>query len=149
MKTKNKYSLPVSKKDVEKVKYDSPAHIGKLKHSVDYLLPEGKEVYAAQDGKVVFVKQDSNKGGADKKYWNEGNYITIKHSNGEYSLYEHLKYKGAKVKVGNNVKKGQLIAYSGNTGYTFAPHLHFQVFRFTRPNKDEDFETLKIVWEKN
>jgi len=148
MKTKNKYSLPVRKEEIEQIKYNSPAHKNKLKYAVDYLLPEGSEVYASQNGEVVFVKQDSNKGGPNKNYFYDGNYITIKHQNGEYSLYEHLKYKGAKVKVGDKVKKGQLIGNSGNTGYTFTPHLHFQVFKFTGPNKDEDFETLEIVWNK-
>ena len=144
MKTKNKYILPVKQEDIDEIKYDSPAHVGKLKNSVDYLLPEGKEVYAAQNGKVVFVKQNSKKGGSDEKFWNDGNYITIKHENEEYSLYEHLQHQGAEVKVGDKVKKGQIIGYSGNTGYTFAPHLHFQIFKFTGPNKEKDFETLKI-----
>ncbi len=147
MKSKNKYSLPIGKKDIKQTRYDSPAHTGKLKYAVDYLLSEGKEIYATQKGEVVFVKQNSKIGGPDKKFWNDGNYITIKHDNKEFSLYEHLKFNGAKVKVGDKVKKGQLIGYSGNTGYTFAPHLHFQVFIFTGPNKEKDFETLEIVWE--
>lgn len=149
MKSKNKYSLPIGKKDNKQTRTDSPAHVGKLKHAVDFTCDEGTEILAAQDGEVVWVKQDSKIGGPDKKYWYDGNRIVIKHNNKEYSGYEHLKYKGAKVKVGDKVKKGQIIGYSGNTGYTFGPHLHFEVFRFTGPDKENDFETLKIVWEKN
>ena len=148
MKSKNNYAVPVKEEDVEKVRYDSPAHTGKLKYAVDYMCKENTELLAARDGEVVWVKEDSKVGGPDKKYWNEGNRVVIKHENGEYSAYEHLKYKGAKVKVGDKVKKGQLIGYSGNTGYTFGPHLHFEVFRFTGPNKDEDFETLEINFNK-
>jgi murein DD-endopeptidase MepM/ murein hydrolase activator NlpD len=144
METKNKYALPVKEKDIEQTRYDSPAHTGKLKYSVDYMCKENTKLLAAQDGEVVWIKENSKKGGPDKKYWNDGNRVVIKHENGEYSAYEHLRYKGAKVKVGDKVKKGQLIGYSGNTGYTFGPHLHFEVFKFTGPNKEEDFETLKI-----
>jgi len=148
MKSKNNYLVPVKEENIEQVKYDSPAHTGKLENAIDYTCKENTELLAAQDGEVVWVKEDSKVGGPDKKYWNEGNRIVIKHENGEYSAYEHLKYKGAKVKVGEKVKQGQLIGYSGNTGYTFGPHLHFEVFRFTGPNKEEDFETLKVNFNK-
>lgn len=148
MKSKNKYVLPVKKKDIIKTRYDSPAHKGKWKYAVDYECEEGTELFASQDGEVVFVKQDSKVGGPDKKYWYDGNRVVIKHKNGEHSGYEHLKFHGAKVKVGDKVKKGQLIGYSGNTGYTFGPHLHFEIFRFTGPDKDKDFETLEVNFDK-
>lgn len=148
MKTTNKYSHPLKEEDIDEIIYDAPAHKGKLKNSVDYKCKIGSELKAPLDGEVVFIKQDSNIGGPDKKYWNKGNYITIKHKNGEYSLCEHLKCNGATVKVGDKVKKGQLIGYSGNTGYTLGPHTHFQVFKFTGPNKNEDFETLKVKFDK-
>jgi murein DD-endopeptidase MepM/ murein hydrolase activator NlpD len=148
MESKNNYTVPVKEKDIEQVKYDSPTHTGKLEYAIDYTCKEDTELLAAQDGEVVWIKEDSKVGGPDKKYWNEGNRIVIKHENGEYSAYEHLKYKGAKVKVGDKVKQRQLIGYSGNTGYTFGPHLHFEVFRFTGPNKEEDFETLKVNFNK-
>lgn len=147
MKTKNKYLVPVRKEDIQEVKVESPAHTGKLKYSIDYICKENTPLLATQSGEVVWVKQDSKIGGDDKKYWYDGNRIVIKHENEEYSAYEHLRYGGAKVNVGDKVKKGQVIGYSGNTGYTKGPHLHFEVFRFTGSNKDKDFETLKIVWE--
>ena len=55
------------------------------------------------------------------------NYVNIRHSDGTLGNYYHLKQGGSAVKIGDKVKKGQLIAYSGNTGYTTAPHLHFSV----------------------
>ncbi|MFA5953832.1 MAG: M23 family metallopeptidase [Candidatus Pacearchaeota archaeon] len=148
MKSKNKYSLPLKKKDIKEIPNYSPAHVGKLKHSVDFTCKKGTKLFSAQDGKVVWIKNDSKIGGPNKKYWNDGNRIVIGHKNKEYSAYEHLKYKGNTVKVGDKINKGQLIGYSGNTGYTFGPHLHFEVFRFTGPDKEKDFETLEVNWEK-
>ncbi|MGA2130463.1 MAG: M23 family metallopeptidase [Candidatus Pacearchaeota archaeon] len=149
MKSKNQYSFPIKKKDVSKIlSKEPPAHTGKLENAVDFLCKEGTPVFAALDGEVVWVKNNSNIGGPDKKYWNDGNRIVIRHINEEFTGYEHLKYKGVLVKVGERVKRGQLIGYSGNTGFTFAPHLHFEVFHFTGPNKEEDFETLKVRFIK-
>lgn len=108
---------------------EGSAHTGSLKHSIDWPCPEGTEIRAAHAGVVVFVYDDSNEGGEkDEKYWYSGNRIVIEHENGEYSAYEHLRYQGAVVKVSEQVSRGQLIGYSGNTGYSDGPHLHFEVF---------------------
>jgi len=149
MKTKNKYFYPLGLSSKIKVTNKSPAHVGKLKHAVDFTCDEGTPIHAALGGEVVFVRDNSNVGGPDKKYWYKGNRIVIRHVNEEYSAYEHLRYRGAKVKVGNQVKTGQVIGYSGNTGYTFGPHLHFEVFRFTGPDKDEDYETLEVKFQEH
>ena len=133
MKCKNTYKLPVNIKDIIKVK---KKHEERLKYAIDFLIPVGTPIYASYSGKVVWLKNNSNVGGKNKKkYWNLGNRIVIKHKNGEYTAYEHLKYKGAIVKVGQRVRKGQVIGYSGNTGWTHGPHLHFEVFN--NPSKDE------------
>src|SRR5262249_2051532 len=55
-----------------------------------------------------------------------GKFITIKHPNGLTTLYGHL--SKVLVTAGQSVKRGQLIAYSGNTGDVTGPHLHFTVF---------------------
>lgn len=60
------------------------------------------------------------------------NYVTLRHSNGEWSQYVHLKYRGSLVKLGEKVRQGQPIALSGNTGFSAAPHLHFHVFKFNK-----------------
>lgn len=149
MNCKNKYSLPLKKKDI--VKYlgeDILSHGGNLKHSVDFIVPEGTPIYAAYGGEVVYVKQDSKVGAPKKRYWNQGNRIVIKHKNGEYSAYEHLKYRGAKVKANQLVKKGDFIGYSGNTGFSYKPHLHFEVFNKPTPDESEG-ETLKINFHKD
>jgi len=144
---KNKYYLPINKKDTLKIHSDSPAHTGLLKYSIDFECKINTPVCASATGVVVWLREDSRVGGPDKKYWFKGNRIVIKHKNNEYSAYEHLKYKGVLVKLGENIIKGQLIGYSGNTGYSFGPHLHFEVFN--KPSTDQsDGETLRVRFEQ-
>ncbi len=147
MRCKNRYVFPVPEKYNKPYK-SSDAHKGKLKHAVDFIVPEGKPIYAALGGRVVYVKQNSNVGGNHRKYWFKGNRIVIKHKNDEYSAYEHLKYKGSKVKVRQVVRKKQVIGFSGNTGYSAGPHLHFEFFRLTGPDKEKDFQTLQVAFNK-
>ena len=99
---------------------------------------------AAADGIVVFVNDSSNIGGSNPIYWNHTNFIVIEHSNGEYSRYDHLSYNSSKVRAGQNVKAGDVIAQVGMTGYTYLPHLHFQVFVVTGINIWTDFDTLEV-----
>ncbi len=56
-----------------------------------------------------------------------GNFIGIRHSDGKYSYHLHLKQNGVKVKAGDNVTEGQIIAESDNTGSSVAEHLHFDL----------------------
>jgi murein DD-endopeptidase MepM/ murein hydrolase activator NlpD len=72
------------------------------------------------------------------------NFITIMHSNSEYTRYDHLAYHSSKVKYGQYVSAGEEIGKVGMTGYTYAPHLHFQVFVFTGSNVWTDFDTVEI-----
>ena len=139
--SKFSYILPVPKEKIKRIVSSSVTHIGNLCNAIDFLVPEGTDVYAAADGKVTAVKDDSDIGGPDPEYWYKGNYSVIKH-NGESTAYEHFRYKGIVVKVGNVVKQGQLIGYSGNTGYSRGPHLHFEVMEFFGPG-EEDYLTLK------
>lgn len=135
--------------DFERIdRISSPAHVGKLKHSIDFLCNEGDPIRASLEGQVISVKDDSNVGGNDKKYWDDGNRIEIIHTNGEYSAYEHLRYKGSKVRVGEQIETGQLVGHAGSTGYTFifGPHLHFEVFRLVGQG-EEDYETLEVKFE--
>ena len=135
-KAKNKYKLPLKKKDVIGLDTNH-LYLRKLSHALDFLCRIGTQIFAAQSGKIVWIKDNSKVGGTDrKKYLELGNRIVIKHRFNEYTAYEHLKYKGVAVKIGQKVKKGQLIGYSGNTGWsTIGPHLHFEVF--INPSKDE------------
>ncbi|MCS0639686.1 M23 family metallopeptidase [Streptomyces sp. LP05-1] len=91
------------------------------KHSgQDFAVPVGTPVKAAFNGTVV--KAGPNGGGDGPAY---GNAIVVKHANGKYSQYAHLSQ--INVRIGQQVKTGQLIAKSGNTGNSSGPHLHFEV----------------------
>ena len=93
---------------------------------------------------MTFVKDDSNTGGSNPIYWSHTNFIVIMHSNGEYSRYDHLRYNSSRVKAGQRVRAGEEIARVGMTGYTYLPHLHFQVFVATGMNMWTDFDTLEV-----
>ena len=88
-------------------------------------LESDNQVLAHSEGIVTWVqtgqKKDLNAKG-NKKY---GNAIKIKHNNGMYTLYAHL--KTIKVKKGDKVKKAQVIGIIGSTGVAYGRHLHFEV----------------------
>ena len=147
--TQNEYIFPIEVTNKVKVSYtDSPAHKGRLKYAVDFITPIGTPIIASADGIVVDVKQDSDKGGRDSSYDSYGNYIEIEHTNKEYSIYEHIKKGGSLVKQGDKVKVGQIIGYSGDTGWIahLGPHLHFDVHKYVGDGP-EDYETIKIKWK--
>lgn len=124
---------------------DKRTHIKNVQNAVDVHVPLDTEVFAALDGEVTTIKDDGKFGGPDKKFWNDGNYVVIKHANGEFTNYHHLKFKGVVVKVQDKVKAGQLIAYTGYTGFLKYPHLHFEVFVWPSPTaKPEERETIKV-----
>ena len=104
------------------------SHKGNSKYAVDFKMKIGTKIHASRDGIVVNIKNNGSKHGS-KKYIREANYITIKHKDGTYAKYAHLKKGGVAVKVGQKIRRGQFIGYSGNTGYTKGPHLHFLVFK--------------------
>jgi murein DD-endopeptidase MepM/ murein hydrolase activator NlpD len=141
----NTYRLPVPKDSLKRIdRTSSPAHRGKLRHAIDFIVPEGTTVVAAANGTVIFVKDDSNIGGPDPIYWGYTNFIAIMHPNGEYTRYDHLAFASSKVSVGQIVSAGQEIGSVGTTGFTYIPHLHFQVFIFTGNNIWTDFDTMKV-----
>jgi murein DD-endopeptidase MepM/ murein hydrolase activator NlpD len=141
----NRYKLPVPKKLLQRIdRTSSPAHMGKLRNSIDFIVDEETPVLAAGDGIVIFVKDDSNIGGPNPVYWIHTNFIVIMHSNGEYSRYDHLSYNSSKVIVGQRIRAGEEIARVGMTGFTYLPHLHFQVFVITGINMWTDFNTVEV-----
>jgi murein DD-endopeptidase MepM/ murein hydrolase activator NlpD len=146
MNSINGYLLPVSKDKLQRIdRTSSPAHVGKLRNAIDFIVAENTPVVAAADGIVTFVKDDSNIGGPSIEYWHDSNFIVIQHPNGEYSRYDHLAHRSAVVRTGQYIKRGQVIARVGMTGFTYLPHLHFQVFVFTGNNILTDFDTLSVT----
>ena len=98
------------------------------KYAVDFSMPEGSEVHAARAGVVMSLENDFFKGGVDKQaYKARANSIRILHDDGTMAVYAHLQVERAQVYEGMQVKAGQLIAYSGSTGFSTGPHLHFSV----------------------
>ncbi|AFA40984.1 putative peptidase [Wigglesworthia glossinidia endosymbiont of Glossina morsitans morsitans (Yale colony)] len=83
---------------------------------VDFAVPIGTPVLAVGDGLVIFKKHDPF----------AGNYIVIKHGRQYITRYMHL--KKIFVKIGEKVRKGDKIGFSGNTGRSTGPHLHFEVW---------------------
>jgi murein DD-endopeptidase MepM/ murein hydrolase activator NlpD len=101
----------------------------KERAALDFKMKQGTKICAARDGVVVRIKEDSDRGGMNKKYRSDGNNIVIQHPDGSRAGYWHLQKDGALVNAGDTVKQGQVIALSGKTGYASMPHLHFLVWR--------------------
>lgn len=122
------YSLPFAKGS----KYLLiQAYNSKMSHrnelSLDFKMKKGRKICAARGGVVITVKEDSDAGGLKDEYLSQGNHIIIKHDDGSTAMYWHLQKNGVIINEGDIIIQGQHIGYSGNTGYTAFPHLHFQV----------------------
>ncbi len=104
------------------------SHFDDLIESVDIKMPEGTDITAMRDGTVIYIKQDSNENGTDPSFKGKSNYIWVLHDDGTIATYVHLRQNGSAVKVGDKIKAGDLVCYSGNTGFSTTPHLHYQVF---------------------
>lgn len=105
------------------------SHKGTSEFSLDFALEIGTAIHAARAGLVVETKSDSNTGGPSPNYNDYANYIIIAHDDGTYATYAHLKQGGVMVRSGQKVNQGDPIGYSGNTGFSRGPHLHFEVSR--------------------
>lgn len=160
-----------------------PAYRGSLYQYIFFGMPLkeyycwGKDVYAPCDGIVIkvaddYVEQsrtnlwkDMSKAVRNAHYFDPkkddeqsvaGNYIIIKYDDNVYAALCHLQTGSIKVSVGQLIKKGEVIARVGNSGNSFAPHLHFQLMDssdITTANgllcAFEEYELFKNgVWEK-
>lgn len=115
------------------------SHFGDFEYAVDWNMPIGTPVLAAREGVVVGVKDIYEEGGPSREYENLCNYIMIKHADGTIGEYDHLSAYSAKVKVGDKVRAGDLLALSGNSGFTTGPHLHFFVYKALDGGHRESF----------
>lgn len=120
------------------------------------------EILAYEDGIVTSLQKTGSQYGT-------GCYVRLKHNNGLYTLYYHLKSKSICVNVGDKVKKGQKLGIIGTTGRSTGIHLHFQIDKGTSKasinpydylfndksfinNTDDlskytDKELVKMVWQ--
>ncbi|CAA7194917.1 M23 family metallopeptidase [Chryseobacterium potabilaquae] len=97
---------------------------------LDIAVPYGSDVRAAAAGKIIFSGQ---KGGY-------GNCVIVSHGNGLATLYGHL--SELVVQANDEVKVGQVIAKSGNSGRSTGPHLHYEVHKNNTPINPKLFMNL-------
>lgn len=108
----------------------------KLHTGVDLRASTGTKVYAANKGTVTTSGYSSA--------W--GNYIIISHGGGITTLYAHLSKRS--VSKDDKVKQGDIIGYSGNTGYSTAPHLHFEISKNgSTYNPLNEFKDFKVTYK--
>ncbi|WP_100657902.1 M23 family metallopeptidase [Alteromonas flava] len=115
------------------------SHTGASRYAVDFAVPVGTPIHAARDGIVIDTEASHTRGGSSRRYARYANYIVILHNDGTTGEYHHLQHRGVEVNRGDRVSAGQLIGYSGNTGFSSLPHLHFAVYR---PLSHGNYESL-------
>jgi murein DD-endopeptidase MepM/ murein hydrolase activator NlpD len=99
-----------------------PKPNGVQNDGINLAVPEGTPVKAADDGVVAYA------GNELKGY---GNLVLVRHSNGFVTAYAHA--SEIMVKRGDTVKRGQVIAKSGQTGSVTSPQLHFEIRKGATP----------------
>jgi murein DD-endopeptidase MepM/ murein hydrolase activator NlpD len=95
--------------------------VRKFHYGMDFTAPVGTPVYATGDGKVLEVS------GSKRSRVGFGLVVKIDHGYGYETVYAHL--NAFNVRQGQEVKRGDVIGYVGNTGGSTAPHLHYEVHR--------------------
>jgi murein DD-endopeptidase MepM/ murein hydrolase activator NlpD len=99
------------------VRYHPLLNTRKLHSGVDWATPIGTPIAAAGNG---VIEEAGHKG----QY---GNYIRIRHANGYQTAYAHLSRLAPGAAPGVRVRQNQIIGYSGNSGFSTGPHLHYEV----------------------
>ncbi len=128
-----KYTKPIPK-DV-KTEIGKPTRIyahenyPESKYAIDFIVDIGTSVLAARDGKVSKIKSDSDKWGLNPELVKEVNFVAIDHRDGTYAEYLHLGKDKVVVSVGQDIKVGDVLGYTGLSGCMDVPHLHFNVFK--------------------
>lgn len=145
--TQYRYELPVSKGRSFKILQGQEGSFSHdrlyNKYAVDFAMPVGDTVYAARNGIVGYLYEESSYGGNNEAYMPYSNSIMILHEDGTVAQYSHLKQYGALVAIGDQISVGQPIGLSGNTGYVSGDHLHFNVFQPTKTEPVSIFISFK------
>jgi murein DD-endopeptidase MepM/ murein hydrolase activator NlpD len=129
--------------------YGTLSHQQLGKAAVDFSISVGGKVLASRSGEVVSVITNNTKR-CDNTSICPNNEIVIKHNDGTYARYVHLKYdENPLVQVGQYVERGKLIAYSGNVGNSAVPHLHFEVYYFDENNTQKFLITRFVDVKSN
>lgn len=114
-------------------------HRGRMEYAYDLAVSIGTPIYAMRAGKVIALRDKYPDTGGGKENAARFNFIWIEHDDGYRSVYVHLQ-QGFKSKVnlkaGDHIEAGQLIGYSGNSGWSSGPHLHVEV---QKPSRKKSF----------
>ncbi len=122
------YGLPYDKSHKVSQGFNgNTSHKGTSQYAIDFAMPIGTPVLASRAGKVVEIVQSHNKHGMGLDMRSFANYVIIEHADKTLGRYFHLKQNSVKVKLGTEVKAGEVLALSGDTGRTSGAHLHFVV----------------------
>lgn len=116
--------FPVRQEDLSKSIFTSPFGLrgGGIHRGIDISMPVGTPLIAPLDGRVVYNR--INSGGVTQGY---GYYLALYHEDKKlYTLYGHLR-ELPRIKVGDMVKAGEVVAHSGATGDATGPHLHYEI----------------------
>jgi len=111
------------------------SHTGSSLWAIDFLVPDGTKIIAAAGGIIEAAVDSHSEWGPTDKSAKALNYVTLRHDFGgqiEYSQYGHLELNSFTkygLKIGDFVKRGQLIGVVGKNGWTDRDHLHFMVFK--------------------
>lgn len=111
-------------------------HQGRMEYAYDLAVPIGTPVYAMRSGEVLAMETKYPDSGGSRSRGEKTNYVLIQHPGGYRSAYVHLQQRSSQVTPGTWVKQGQLIAFSGNSGWTSGPHLHVEV---QKPSPSQNF----------
>jgi murein DD-endopeptidase MepM/ murein hydrolase activator NlpD len=93
-------------------------------HAIDIVMPEGTPIVAARAGIIIEIHEAS---ATNADLAGRGNYVRLFHSDGTWADYAHLSRTAPDIAVNQQVEEGALIGFSGNTGKSSGPHLHFHV----------------------
>jgi len=124
--------------------HGSVSHKGKDAYAADFDLPRGTVVVCAREGLVVFRETHFDKGGPSEKYRDFANTLVIAHEDGTLTRYLHFQKDTVRPQLGDWVQAGDILGLSGNTGFSTAPHLHFDVYR---PGGDMRVETIPFRFQ--
>lgn len=105
-------------------------HRGRMHYAYDFASPIGTPVYAMRSGRVVGLEDRYPDTGGGREKVSQFNYVFLEHSNGYRSAYIHLQQgfrRTVRLVAGAWVNAGDLIGYSGNSGWSNGPHLHVEV----------------------
>ncbi len=108
--------------------HGSFSHTGDDEYAIDFNLPLHSPVLACREGKVVHVEEGFGTGAATQAYRNRANLVRVRHSDGTIGEYDHLYQDEVVVEEGQQVNRGDLLGYSGSSGFSTGPHLHFCVY---------------------